>query len=165
MPVAACADVPITPGVAVFNFVEFSGVYPEFSLANPAACGMNFSLSTLLLSNCCGSAVCDPNVRLSLLYMLCAHITYLNTPCGANNNQPPGIVGRINSASEGSVSVSAEMPGVTASSAYFMQTKYGAQFWQSTASLRTMHYVSPQVCNDAPFGDSFTGYGYCNGGW
>jgi len=170
--VAPCpTPTPVTPGVVVFDFSEFTGIYPEFTTANSMACQNNFNLSTLILNNCCSSIVVDPNVRQSLLYMLTAHITYLNTPCGANNNQPPGIVGRINSAGEGSVSVSAEMP-TTLESAYFMQTKYGAQFWQSTASIRTMHYIpAPRgfCCgplegfgaNLGPMGTGFCGY---NGG-
>jgi uncharacterized protein DUF4054 len=133
---------PIVPGIATFAYGEFTGIYPEFNGAAQGACSNNFTLATILLSNCCGSIVKDPNVRLSLLYMLTAHITFLNTPCPANNNQPNGIVGRIDSAAQGSVNVTAEYSSeVSQSEAYFIQTKYGAQFWQSTAGYRTMHYI------------------------
>ena len=187
MTIVACPSPPpvVTPGIVVFDFTEFTGIYPEFATAAQAACQNNFNLATLLLSNSCGvtqasgccksasgSPVFNPAVRQSLLYMLTAHITFLNTPCGANNNQPPGIVGRINTATEGSVSVGAEMPGATINAAYFLQTKYGAQFWAMTASVRSMRYIPPaRGCGDgrgegygAFFGPSGTGNCGYNGG-
>jgi len=110
--------------------------------------------------------VVDPVVRQALLYLLTAHVTFLFTPSLANNNQPPGIVGRINAATEGSVSVSAEFPS-TPEAAWFNQTKYGAQFWAMTAVIRTMHYIpAPQHCDGilGPF-DIGVGPGWNNGGW
>lgn len=172
MTIAACPpSAPIVPGIVVFDGPEFLAIYPEFTTAATPALQNNFNLATIILSNCCGSPVFNPAVRQSLLYMLTAHITFLNTPCGANNDQPPGVVGRIDSAAEGSVSVSAAME-MTLSNSYFMQTKYGAQFWQSTASFRTMHYVPPVInCGCGPlegFGAGIgpMGTGYCgyNGG-
>lgn len=171
MTIAACPpSTPVTPGVVVFSFAEFTGIYPEFATAGSPACTLNFNLATLNLENCCGSAVNDPNVRQSLLYLLTAHITLLFTPCGANNNQPPGIVGRIASATEGSVTVAAEWPA-EANSAWFLQSKYGAQFWQATAAIRTMHYIpAPQSCCGSGLGilgpfDTGFGPGWDNGGW
>jgi hypothetical protein len=166
MTIAACPpSSPITPGVVVFDLDEFIGIYPEFSTAASGTLATNFNLATLNLSNCCGSAVFDPNVRQSLLYLLTAHISLLFTPCGANNNQPPGIVGRVSSAGEGSVSVSAEMP-TTIEAGWYNQTKYGAQFWAITAAVRTMHYV-PAPCNQNGLGPYDIGFGpgWDNGGW
>lgn len=166
MTIAACPpSTPVTPGVVVFDFAEFIAIYPEFATAAPAAAQFNFNLASLNLSNCCSSPIPDPNVRQSLLYLLTAHITLLFTPCGANNGQPPGIVGRISSASEGSVSVSAEFP-TTPESAWFVQTKYGAQFWQITAVVRTMHHIPAPHC-DGPLNAFDIGYGpgWDNGGW
>jgi hypothetical protein len=62
---------------------------------------------------------------------------------GVPNITPPlGIVGRINSASEGDVSVSAEWQApANANQAYFVQTKYGAQYWTMTAKYRTAIFV------------------------
>lgn len=156
MTIAACPpSSPIVPGVVVFDATEFLGIYPEFATAGTPALTNNFNLATLMLSNCCSSPVTNPAARQSLLYLLTAHITFLNTPCTANNGQPPGIVGRISSASEGSVSVSSEMV-VTLTNGYFMQTKYGAQFWQMTAPYRTMHYIPPAFnCGCGPL----EGYG------
>lgn len=166
MSVAACSDTPVTPGVVVFSSAEFLTAYPEFTGVSTPLLQMNFNLSTLNIANCCGSAVSDPTVRQALLYLLTAHLTFLFTPCLANTNQPPGIVGRISSANEGSVSVSADFPA-TPESAWFVQTRYGAQFWAITAAIRTMHYIpAPQQCGGimGPF-DIGNGPGWDNGGW
>jgi hypothetical protein len=169
MTVVACSgDSPPTPGIVQFNSAEFLAAFPEFAItpaAPDAALAMNFALATLNLSNCCGSPVPDPNVRQSLLYLLTAHLTALFTPSGQNNSQPPGIVGRIDSATEGSVSVHADFPA-TAESAWFLQTKYGAAFWQATAVLRTMHHVpAPQDCCGGLGPLGFEGFGYAEGNW
>lgn len=80
-------------------------------------------------------------MQTTLLNMMVAHVVQLMY--GPNGTQPGGggIVGRIASASEGSVSVSADWPGADASSAWFLQTEYGAMWWQATAPYRTAIYV------------------------
>lgn len=170
MTIAACSDTPITPGVVVFNAAEFVTAYPEFTGTSTPLLTANFYLASINIENCCGSVIRDPNIRQALLYLLTAHVTFLFTPSLANNQQPPGIVGRINSATEGSVSVSAEFP-TTIEGAWFNQTKYGAQFWAMTAAIRTMHYVpAPQHCCNGGLGilgpfDVGFGPGWDNGGW
>lgn len=162
MTIAACPpSAPVTPGVVVFSSAEFLEIYPEFTGAATPALQFNFNLASLNISNCCGSPVPDPNVRQSLLYLLTAHITALFTPSPQNNGQPPGIVGRVSNASEGSVSVGAQFPG-TPESAWFDQTKYGAQFWAITAVMRTMHHIpAPATCWDGlGFGE---GFGFAEG--
>lgn len=87
----------------------------------------------------------------TLLNLLAAHIAQLLAP-PANGGVPSGIVGRINTATEGSVSVGADLPGITASSAWFAQTTYGLMFWQATAPWRTFRYVpGPQPFLNGPF--------------
>lgn len=128
-----------------FNAPEFVALYPEFAGLTNAAMQTAFNDAQLLLDNTCGSLVQDANQRLILLYTVTAHCCFLEngTNDGAGNVVPaPGIVGRIDNAAEGSVSVAASYNSdVTISEAYFIQTKYGAKFWQQTASYRTMHYV------------------------
>lgn len=147
MPVVPC-PVPCPPptlGIVQFSDAEFIAQYPEFtgiSSANALTC---FNDAQFLLNNSCGSAVCDANLRMILLYTLTAHLCLLQfgTDDGAGNVTPAqGVVGRIASGSEGSVSVAAEYSSeVTQSEAYFIQTKYGAKFWQQTAQYRTFLYV------------------------
>lgn len=157
MPVSPCPSPcpPITRGVVTFSATEFVAQYPEFAgLANPLM-QTAFNDAVFLLDNTCGSVVQDANKRLILLYTLTAHCLFLEN--GSNDGAgnvlpPPGIVGRINTATQGSVSVAAEYSSeVTMSEAYFIQTKYGAKFWQQTANIRTMHYVgAPAVGPNGP---------------
>jgi hypothetical protein len=76
---------------------------------------------------------------------------------GVPNVSPPlGIVGRINQAAEGDVSVSSEWAAPpNANQAYFVQTKYGAQYWTMTARYRTAIFVPAPA--DAY--DPLAGYG------
>ena len=63
---------------------------------------------------------------------------------GVPNVSPPlGIVGRINQAAEGDVNVSSEWQAPpNANQAYFVQTKYGAQYWTMTAKYRLGLFVA-----------------------
>lgn len=166
MAIGPCSNTPVTPGVVIFDDTEFTTAYPEFTGVSAGLLQANFNLASINIANCCGSPVYDPVVRQALLYLLTAHVTFLFTPCLANNQQPPGIVGRVDSATEGSVSVHASFPG-TPESAWFDQTKYGAQFWAMTAVIRTIHHIpAPQDCG-CPLGpfDIGDGPGWNNGGW
>lgn len=154
MSVIPCA--PSTPvfGIVSFDPADFRTAYPEFTGIADGPLNQNFSLATLLLNNTCGSRVSDANQRETLLNVLVAHMTFLSN--GTNDGgsppiilSPPGVVGRIDSATEGAVSVSAQFEAPpNASQAYFIQTKYGALYWTLTARYRTMLYV----CAPAPGG-------------
>lgn len=161
MPVIPCAPSAPVLGIAQFSAAEFVAAYPEFagfgtggppptSAPIPAA---NFSLATMLLANSCGSRVVDANQRLSLLYLLTAHMTFLSNGTNDGGTPPiilpaPGIVGRIATATEGAVSVGAEFEAPpSASQAYFIQTKYGALYWTLTARYRTAIWIAPASFN------------------
>lgn len=230
MPVTSCPSPPPQPvfGIVTFDYTELCSTYPEFAGISSALALQAFNTATLILNNSCYSRVRDANQRLQLLYLLTAHVLFLNA--GSNDagvitplfsglvslsgttasvasvssgfisigvslydgpgvgmglvlpgtaiisafgtgtggvgtytlassvgvvapetmivqgvpvvNPPPGIVGRISQAAEGAVSVSAELAVAQSSSqAFFVQTKYGYQFWQATARYRTMLYV------------------------
>lgn len=145
MSVAACPpNTPPVHGVVVFEPGPFKTAYPSFSTVPDAALNLNFLLATLALNNTCRSIVLDANERETLLNLLTAHITALLN--GVNGAPPAGIVGRISTATEGSVSVSAEFIASAAAS-WFIQTQWGAMFWQLTLKYRTMHYIpAPAQC-------------------
>lgn len=149
MPVVPCPSPcpPITRGVVQFSATEFNLLYPEFSGLDPVLQQNSFVDATSLLNNSCGSIVQDAVQRMAWLYTLTAHCLLIDrgTNDGNGNVTPPqGIVGRISSAAEGSVSVASEYNNdVTQSEAYYIQTKYGAKFWEQTSSYRTMHYIGP----------------------
>ncbi|HIC9159807.1 TPA: DUF4054 domain-containing protein [Salmonella enterica subsp. enterica serovar Nagoya] len=137
-------------GVVIFDPSAFKLRYPEFSSVDNALLQQYFTQATIYLDNTDFSRVSDLAVRAMLLNMLVAHIAFLYS--GANGQSPSGLVGRIDSASEGSVSVHADMPGVTANSAWYMQTKYGADYWNATAPFRTFQYISGHSPSNYPYG-------------
>lgn len=166
MPVTSCPTPcpPIVKGIVVFSAPEFVALWPEFTgLLNPQMENA-FNIAQILLNNSCGSIVQDANLRMSLLYMLTAHVCFLNsgTNDGAGNVTPaPGIVGRINSASQGSVSVSAAYATTIGQSmAFFIQTKYGAQYWQATLPYRSAFYVPPPAFGPNGPGFPWPGAGF-----
>jgi hypothetical protein len=158
MSVIPCTSTPIVTGIVVFDPVAFVALYPEFTGIDPSVLQANFALATLQLCNTCGSAVKDGNAREMLLDLLTAHITLLangTVDAFGNVTTAPGLVGRLSSATEGSVTAAAEAAGIVSlNQEYFYQTKYGAQYYQATARYRTALYLAPaRGCS--PFGLPF----------
>jgi hypothetical protein len=144
MTIAACPPDAPTPtrGVVVFDAAEFKAAYPAFATVADALLAVDFNIAVLFLNNSCCSVVQDAPTRQVLLYMLTAHIATLLQ--GANGVAPSGIVGRVDSASEGTVSVSmAYASEMSMSAAYFAQTPYGVMFWQATTVYRSFRYIAP----------------------
>lgn len=128
-----------------FDPAAFKVLFPQFANAANVQLDFCFAQACMILSNADNSPVQDTTKRGVLLNLLTAHIATL---AGLANVDPgPSPVGRVASASEGSVSASFDFnvppnPG----QAYFAQTQYGASFWQMTISLRSMRYVSRPTC-------------------
>lgn len=157
----------MTTGVVQFDAASFLGRYPEFTSlnsSNPAALTACFAEAALYLDNSSNSRVQQTEQRQPLLYMLTAHIAFLYFPINgaAVANQ---VVGRVNSATEGSVSVQLDMGQVTFNAAWFLQTKYGASFWQASAKWRQMRFVPGYSSNppnvSPPWGGGWGGFGSC----
>ncbi len=128
------------PGVASFSVIKFRARYPEFDAIPDDTLQEYFYEAELYFNNTPVSFEQDVNRRLLILNMLVAHIASLNS---ANAT---GLVGRITSATEGSVSVSADVGPLTGSTAWFMSTRYGAAYLQATRAYRTFRYiVAPPV--------------------
>lgn len=122
-----------------FSVTNFKAAYPQFAtLSDTQIVQGALPVAELYCRNDGGGPVSTAETQTTLLNLMVAHICQLMY--GANGQQPAGIVGRISDASEGSVSVSAEFP-MTPTNAWFMQTPFGAAFWQATAAYRTMRYV------------------------
>lgn len=141
--------------VVIFNATTFKARYPEFSTISDTILQMYFDEATLYLNNTERSLVQDIAIRALLLNMIVAHIAALNS--GVSGQSPSGIVGRINSATEGSVSVGADYGLVTASQAWYVQTKYGAEYWAATTRYRRMRYVTGRSYSPPPAINPFTG--------
>ena len=128
--------------IVVFDPTAFVARYSEFSTVSTPVLGAYFAEATMYLDNTDASRVSDIGQRAVLLNMLTAHVAALNGS-GVSGNGAQGMVGRINSASEGSVSASAEYAGQTSSDfkAWLRQTQYGAAYLSATSRYRTMQYV------------------------
>lgn len=121
-----------------FDSAAFLLRYPEFSTVPVPLLEQYFIEAGVYCNNTDTSPVTNEPLRSILLNMLTAHLAKLYS--GANGQGAAGMVGRINSATEGSVSVSAEMGPATGSNAWFLQTQYGAAYWQATSAFRTARY-------------------------
>lgn len=152
-----------TRGVVTFDATEFKGLYPAFETVADGLLQADFDVATLFLNNSCCSMVKDANVRQRMLYLATAHVAALLQ--GENGKPPSGIVGRIDKAAEGSVSVSAAYATMMSmSEAYFSQTQYGALFWQITAPYRSMLYVPPPPNNCIGRNPNGPGFPWGSGG-
>lgn len=125
--------------VVTFDATAFKVRYPLFAGVDDAFLSACFDDAGLYLSNTDTSPVQNVTTRQQLLWMLTAHIAYLN---GALNPGQPMPVGRTSSATEGSVSVGLDYGTMTPGTGpWFNQTQWGASFWQATSSLRGMRYI------------------------
>lgn len=127
------------------NYTLFITRYPEFASpggAQPVSSDLYdayFSEATVYQANNGAGPVSNATTQITLLNMLTAHIAALNTASAAGVPASP-IVGRVNSASEGSVSVGAENNYPPGTVQWYQQTKYGSAWWAATAQYRTMRY-------------------------
>lgn len=130
--------------VATFNYNAWVARYPEFITIPEPLVELYFGEAGLYLNNAGAGPVQDTAVQQALIYMVTAHIAKLNSPKTASaSDGSADLTGRVNSASEGSVSVSTEMLLPPGSAQWFAQTKYGLAFWQASARFRTMRYIPP----------------------
>lgn len=134
----ACCSGSVGGAVAVFDVTAFRLAYPMFASVTDDQLQAMFDLAGIYLRNDGSGLVRQVSVQTTLMYLLTAHLAQMTF--GTNGSGASGIVGRITSASEGSVSVSSDYP-TTPSNAWFLQTPFGASFWQATAAYRTARYI------------------------
>jgi hypothetical protein len=159
---------PVPP--VVFVYADFIAQYPEFASVSSGAMTGYFARASLYFannaSNLNGIAGGDINVMTLLMYLATAHVAWLSAmrdlngnPSSTGTQPPPAIVGRINSAGEGSVNVSAEWKGEgSPSQDWWLQSQYGASFWEASAPARIMRYIAhPTFVSTFPFGRRFGG--------
>jgi len=142
--------------VAVFSYSAWIARYPELANTGPSLAALYFAEAQLFLNNTgWGGKVQDPTAQFLLMNMLTAHIAYLNNG-DLNDAAPSGAVsGHMDSANQGSVAIQTSIASnVPLSAAWFVQTRYGFEFWQACAQYRTMRfrasYRTPLVGN--PYG-------------
>ncbi|TAL90909.1 MAG: DUF4054 domain-containing protein [Candidimonas sp.] len=141
-------------GVVDFDYSGWSARYPEFSTSVSAGLAQQyFNEAQLYCDNTPCSPVTDASPggqRAVFLNMLTAHIAALNAPLNGQPSSP--LVGRINSAAEGSVSVQTQLDMPAGTAQWYTQTKYGIAYWTATAQFRMMQYVPGPVPRANPYG-------------
>lgn len=135
-------------GAVAFNYDTWAARYPEFLGVSKALAQAYFDEANLYVANEAWNPAFAQGSLGALLNMATAHIAWLNAPRDAKGNPsstgaaPPNIVGRITSANEGSVSVSAENNYPPGSAQWWQQTRYGAAFWQASNPYRRFRYAA-----------------------
>lgn len=145
-------------GVVTFNYSEWIAQYPEFSqVAQPQAQSF-FNRVTIggPVDNTPTSIIQDLFERTILLNLAVAHMAFLFAPDSTGEIRQ--IVGRISSATEGSVSVQTEYVIPQSDlEAWWNQSPYGAEYYASTSRYRTAVYFPP-LRQFAPGGPFAPGY-------
>jgi len=139
--------------VVVFDYPSWAARYPEFNSVPQNTVQAYFNEAQLYCDNSPVGLVpnCAPVFqRAQFLNMLTAHITMLNAVINGQPSSP--LVGRINSATEGSVSVQTQLDYPAGSPQWYAQSKYGIAYWQASSSFRTMRYVPGPRPNFNPYG-------------
>jgi hypothetical protein len=156
-----------------YDFNTWIGLYPEFALVGAPLGQGYFNRASVIFANDITNpayAAQGPQNFQTLFYMLVSHIAALNCPKNALGqydasglNPASPLVGRVTTASEGSVSVSTDNGDANAGSpsqAWYMQTKYGAEFWAGTAMTRTATYLAnPLVMPDSIYPGFYPAFG------
>lgn len=122
-------------GVVVFDPAEFRALYPLIT-ATDVQLEDYFAMAETFLDNTECSLVKDLKSRKRMLYLLVAHIATITGTAEKGNN----IVGRISSATEGTVSVSIDYGTMGNNERWYLQTPWGAMYWQLTKKYRSAVY-------------------------
>lgn len=126
---------------------EFKALYPEFDYLEDAQINNLFLAAQLYLDNSNCSIVTDEAKRKYLMYLLTAHLAYMRYGDKDGNGGNSGLVGRLSSATEGSVSVSADLgSGAEFRYAWYTQSPYGLDYWQATKIYRMGNYYPGGNC-------------------
>ncbi|MXV35745.1 MULTISPECIES: DUF4054 domain-containing protein [unclassified Saccharibacter] len=130
----------MTAGVVEFSYTDWAAAFPDLAQSvNETQARMLFRQACRFLNNTAFSIVQDVEERQDLLWLLMAHLAQLGlNASGAGSTGTQGGVGRIASASRGSVSVSFDGAGLPSHAGWFTQTQYGLTYWQATAQYRQM---------------------------
>lgn len=141
--VESAPPVPIAQpaqGAAVFDYGLWAARYPALAADTSAPLAAAYFVEAqIYLDNTDASVVQPPSSRLVLLNMIVAHLTALNG--AGNGGTTSGLVGRISRATEGTVSVEADVGATSGSNAWWLQTPYGFEYWNATRAFRTFRYV------------------------
>lgn len=139
----------------VFSYAQWAARFPELAdaVAEPLATAY-WEEAGLYLSNDATSRVKNETRRALILNLMTAHIAALNAPVDGIASP---LVGRISSATQGSVTVQTDLKINAESAQWWAQTKYGLQAWQALAPYRTAVYVPGNPRRFEPYSGGYGG--------
>lgn len=134
-----------------FNYQSFRTRYPEFNNTVTGDVAAELFIEAGLYHRNDGTGPVKSSLSQSLfMNMVVAHLAMLYF--GTDADPPTSLVGRLNSASEGSVSIGIEASSTGGPSQdWWWQTKYGAAYWAASAAYRTMRYLVPRTRSVNPW--------------
>lgn len=130
-------------GIADFDYDAFAIRFPEFDELGMERVKAYWDEANIFLKNDATSPIAWAQ-RGPILNLMAAHIAALNAAALPGQlASSGGLVGRISSASEGSVSVSLEPMGTGSSAlgAWLNQTRYGSLLWAMLQRYLVARYI------------------------
>lgn len=128
--------------IATFDYDVWLQRYPEFTGTVDSSTAQElFEEAGIYCNNSGSGRVMDPALQLRLMNMLTAHLAFLYYGSSQTEGQSSPLVGRVQNANQGSVSLATQNDYAPGTPQWFQQTKYGSSFWSATAQFRTMRYV------------------------
>ena len=121
--------------MVTLNISRFRALFEQFSAYADEQLTAYFMRAELYINNTARAIIPNPP-REMILYLTMAHLLTLYAP-----GKDGGAVGRVSSASQGSVNVSLDFP-TAVNAAWWNQTQFGAEVWVATAKYRTFRWVS-----------------------
>lgn len=128
--------------------------FPEFADVSDALAEDFFAEATDIWANDGSGPVNDAARQLRILNMLTAHIAKVSGGASGGGGNS-GLVGRVSSATEGSVTVQVEAAQATQSTQWFMQSQYGASYLQMIAPYINFRSVMPTTRAPNPYSRGF----------
>ncbi|UYH50825.1 DUF4054 domain-containing protein [Candidatus Kirkpatrickella diaphorinae] len=129
-------------GVVRFDYAKWAAHFPEMAEFTPEARAETFFeiAQNLYLNNSAASIVRDLKNRAWLFDLLVAHLAWLSRP-EAEGGAGPGSVGPVTEARQGSIAVRYDLQGQPPSATWFMQSQFGAAYWQAISAWRSMRFI------------------------
>lgn len=129
-------------GVVTFDYARWAAHFPEMAEFTPEARAEAFfdMAQNLYLNNSAASIVRDLKNRAWLYDLLVAHLAWLSRP-EAEGGAGPGSVGPVTEARQGSIAVRYDLQGQPPSATWFMQSQFGAAYWQAISAWRSMRFI------------------------
>lgn len=121
-------------GAVLFDYMAWTTAFPIFQDLSQDTAEMYWRLAGNYLNNTARSACTDPQERSDILSLITAHIAQIFASNAASSGDVAGgpqLSGRLQSVTQGSVSLSVAPlgDGTRAWEAWFNQTTYGSVVW------------------------------------